>query len=225
VKLTKVFGLAALAAVAAMAFVGVASSSAAVLLESVICKEAPVSEHCPKGKAYDPTVAGFDIHAELKAGTTAKLEAGPIEDECTKSLVLLDKIEYKPHSIHGRIHELTFGGTCTCTKQVAIHLPWLALVTPDVKGGGGKLLASDGGFGSPGGEVVCSGDKCIYESTDATGVTITGGNPAIAKANVELVLNKPASSFFCQFAGNAHWIAEYQVTTPKPLWIALNLTI
>jgi len=222
-KLIKMIGLAAVAAIAAMAFVGASSAAAEVLNESVICKVAPSAEHCPKGQAYNPA-SPFDIHGILKAGTKAVLEAGPIEDKCTESLVLIDEIKYGAHEIMGRIHELTFGGTCTCTKQVAIHLPWLGKAVANAAGGG-TLLASTGGTGSPGGEVICSGNHCVYESADATGVTLTGGNPATATANVELSLNSGASDFFCVFSGASHWKAEYEILSPKPLFLALFLEL
>jgi hypothetical protein len=206
-KYIKVLGLSAVAAMALMAF-GVASASAVTGCKA---NESP----CSAANTYP---AGTTITADLKEGQ-AKLEAGPINDECTESSFDATTLAASGSPLEITINSLTFGGTCTCTTQNAIHLPWKAKISAS-GGGNGTMTAETDGSGSPGGTVICSGNHCTYEAADATGITITGGNPASAAANVELTLNTSQSDFFCVFAGNAHWKATYTITAPAPLFIS-----
>jgi hypothetical protein len=208
VKYIKVLSLAAVVVTALMAF-GVASASAVSA-----CKANEAT--CAAGNIYP---AGTEIHAVLSAGTKATLEAGPITDECTESTLKGSNTQASGSPLDVTFTTLTFGGTCTCATQNAIHLPWTGKISSS-GGGNGTMTASEDGAGSPGGTVVCAGNHCTYENADATGVTITGGNPATAVANVSLSLNSSQSDFFCLFTGSATWKATYEITSPKPLFIS-----
>jgi hypothetical protein len=208
-------GLVAVAAVAVMAFVGAGTASAVTtLLKTTLCKEN--KNPCPASKEW---ALPQTIKAKLPTGKKAVLKAG-VKDECSTSEVVLKATESLEHDIHGVIETVTFSN-CTCTTSAAIHLPWTGLLTANGTGGG-TLLASNSGSGNPGGLVICSGTHCTYEASDPT-VTINGGNPAKAIANVALTLNESESDFLCIFSGTAHWEAEYEVTTQKPLFISLEL--
>jgi hypothetical protein len=218
VRLTKMLGLAAVAAVAAMAFIGAISASAAVLLESVLCKQKPLSEHhCPKGEAVTlPTT----LKASLVPGTESELKA-MVNDKCKTSTIEVLALKSEEHRIHGLIDAgaVTFSN-CTCTTSKAVDLPWLSFLTESVNGNG-TLLAQADGAGDPGLEVVCAGIKCVFKASDPT-VTFDGGNSAGILVTVVLTRTE-GSAFLC---GNlATWEAVYEVTSPIALWVALFLDV
>jgi hypothetical protein len=212
-RLTRILGLVAVMAITAMAFIGGSSASAAVL-KSSLCKVS--TNPCPTASKY---ALPQTVKATLESAV-AKLETSSVTDECTKSEVTLEAKESREHDIHGLITSVTFG-TCTCPTSLAIHLPWLGLLTQNA-----LAATKDGTGGNPGGLVICNiplvgNVHCTYETPEGT-VTFKGGSPALAEANVELKLNTKESDGFCVFTGAAHWIANYKVTTPNPLFFALE---
>jgi hypothetical protein len=190
---------------AIMAFVGAGTASATAL-----CKANETT--CTAGNTY---AIGTSIHAVLEPGQIAHLEAGPVNDECEES-TMQGKSTKAGTPIIGTIEQLTFA-KCSCTTSNAIHLPYKSEGAAGA-GGNGTLTASTSGAGKPGGTVTCAGVHCVYETASAA-VSVTGGTPATAAANVEMALNTGESDFLCLFTGAAHWKANYNVTSPSPLFI------
>jgi hypothetical protein len=66
---------------------------------------------------------------------------------------------------------------------------------------------------------VCGAITCKYSGEVQPGLTIKGGNPAtLIATKAPIPVEDPAKeAFFC--GKFAEWDAEYEITTPKPLWI------
>jgi hypothetical protein len=208
-KYVKILGLAAVAAMALMAFLGASSASATVL-----CTTPNETEGCTM-----PYPAGTEIHASLKAGTSAELTdtSGEIlEDTCTASTVkgTTGNGGSSSTTVSGTTSVLTFGvaGTTPCKNTTTVlngvgnlEIHWISGTD------NGTLTAS--GF-----EVtVNAGISCIYGAS--TGIDlgkVTGGAPATM--DVEAVVKKVGGSFLCP--SDALWNATYVVTSPHALYVS-----
>jgi hypothetical protein len=120
-RIIKTLGLAAVAAIAAMALLGAASASA-----HTICKSNHPLDECPVGDRYTLPVT---INSTLVAGTTATLLSSLGNVVCKKSAVSGKVTENTGESVLGKIESVTFeecklGGTnCTVTTE---NLPYTA---------------------------------------------------------------------------------------------------
>jgi len=198
-------GLAATAAIAAMALLGAGSASATVL-----CKENKSS--C--GSAYPvPT----NISASLVAGTTAKLVSSLGTVECTVS-TSSGQTTTAGTPLLGLIETLTFSScklgktACTVTTE---NLPYAASISASGSGNGSMTVSSDGS-GEPRAFVKCgSAIECIFGQTAAT-LTAVGGNPAVLKAEAIELKIKKNEGFICPSV--AKWTAEYAVS-PAPMFV------
>jgi hypothetical protein len=193
------FGLAAIAAVAAMAFIGASSASATVL-----CKTATVP--CPEKYGAGTIIEGTATNATL----TSNLATVVCGHSAAKTEVA---IEGGPAAtVTGRIINLTFTfcftseGMIPCTVSVQ-KLPYHAEVHWTT-GANGLLTAKSGGKGSPGVNVVCTGViSCTFEKTLFT-LPIDGGNPASVTANkVSLERTAFGSPSLC--GSDASWDVTY----------------
>lgn len=220
-KYVKMLGLAAIAAAALMAFVGASSASATVL-----CQENPIAKEgektgttCPATKAYPKET---EIHAVLDPGTgNAKLVTAFKTIECSESTVkgktsneggLNEKGEDEP--VTGNVETLTFGG-CNCEVKVlsggTLSVSWISGTH------NGTLKSSNAEVTTFCEKTLFGNVHCIYR-TSATDIgVLTGGNPAtmdIEKSNIpRLETNAICSE-------QAEWSAKYEVTSPKPLYVA-----
>lgn len=212
-RFSKMLGLAALAAVAAMAFIGATSASATTLCK---VKENP----CAVGNRYP---AGTVIKSQLKAGTTAKLVSSLGTVECTASTSDGKTEEQTAAKLMGVQETLTFtscklGKTaCTVTSE---HLSYLALVLlltlfPFFH----ILFEASPGHEEPRALVDCGSKalKCFFGAKE-TLLEGESGAPATLKANGVEFERKEESGFLCP--KESKWFAEYEVTTPNPLWVA-----
>jgi hypothetical protein len=205
-KHLKMLGLAAVAAMAMMAVLGAGSASA-----SVLCKTnaSPCPEHYP---------AGTNISASLVKGTHATLTGGFFGDvTCTASTVTgkTSTTGGASSNVTGSVTGLTFTG-CThngekCSSVTAVNLPYHAEITASGKGNG-ALTVKSSGKGNPGAQVSCPGVACTFTTASAS-LGVTGGAPAIAKAN-GISLSREGG--LCP--STANWDAEYTVS-PSPLFI------
>jgi hypothetical protein len=212
-KCLKVFGLAAVGAIALMAFLGASSASATVL-----CKTTPVSNSCPSGWHYPK---GTVIDGTVD--TSIHLVAGPIDSTCTISTVKgkTANTGSATETVSGNIETLTFTG-CTCPTTVtangSLEIHWIAGTD------NGTLTGKNTNV-----EVVCSGITCTY-GTASTGThiglvtesvanssaaTLDIGNPATGKG---ATLPKLGGSFLCPSTGEL--TGSYWITEPKPLYVA-----
>src|SRR5215218_5369860 len=161
---------------------------------------------------------GTTISAQLKAGTSTVLTNSITNVKCTKSRFFATIISFP--TPWGRISipavgvetsecHTSSGTSCTVTPN---NLPW----TGDIGasgGGNGSLSIYSGGTGNPSATVVCGFlINCTFSTAKAT-LSVTGGNPAIVKAN-GVPLER--SGGFCPSTSN--WDAEYEITSPKPIF-------
>jgi hypothetical protein len=202
-KHMKMLGLCLLGVLTAMALVGAGTASATKL-----CSEN--KSPCPAGSTIK---SGSAIKAQLVSGTKSVFTTSFLTVECSEST-----IEGKTTSeggagvaVKGEISSVVWkscktsgGGACTAS---ALGLPWLSEVTGS--GGSGTMTVS-----SAAGKFTC-GFTCEYESKSVS-TSATGGNPALIKAN-KASFNKKGGSFLCP--ATATWTSEYEVTTPKPLFV------
>jgi len=204
-KYIKMLGLAAVAAMALMAF-GAGTASATKLCTVN-------TDPCPAGST-EPVET--EIHATLTANTTAVLETsgGTVLDTCTESTVkgkTAKTAAATGESVKGDIETLTWGNCTRTTTTEAVG----NLELHDAAGADGTLTATgttevtiDTIFGS-----------CIYGT--GTGLNlgaVKGGSPATLSINVGVP--KISGNFACPATGI--WTANYTVTKPTSLFITHN---
>jgi|SRR5690349_20600724 len=203
-KYSKMIGLAAIAVVAAMAFIGASSASATVLCKT---NTLPCSSRYPSGTA---------LKAELTGTNEAVLTSGFAVVKC-KTSVMEGKTDTEGGEtllVHGFIEKVSWtncscnlGGTVTAKAE---SLPWLAELHWNEKTMNGTLLVF-----KPRGSFVCAGTECSY-TTETASATVLGGEPAVIDAEVKLKL--AGGGFLC--SGEATWKGTYTVSAPNPLWVA-----
>lgn len=203
-KYLKIMGLAAVAAMALMAF-GAGSASAVTL-----CKEA--KSPCPEASRY---TSGTAITASLKTKTVATLTSSLGNVVCTESAVSGKTTATSGSPLPGTISSLSFKsctlGSSSCTVTVE-NLPYAASVDASATVGNGTLTTTGQAH------VDCgSALNCIFKK--AVALSVTGGNPALVTANTALELIKN-EGFICP--SSATWDAEYEVTAPKPLFVVAS---
>jgi hypothetical protein len=211
-KHLKMLGLAAIAALGLMAFVGAGTASA-----TTISTDAAGTIKYP---------VGTEIHSTLKSGTSAILEttAGETVATCTTSTVKgkiedpavkTGEVEYPSGTwITGAISSLTWGepegvgGKCSQTTDT---LTKGSLEIMQTTGDAGTVV-------SKASEVTLTlfGVSCVYGTGAGTTLgTITGGEaPELA---INAVLPKISGSFLCPSSGR--WTATYTITSPHALHI------
>lgn len=198
----RILGLALLAAMAAMAVMGAGTASATKLCSVN-------SSPCPAGNTYGK---GTSIKTQLVAGTKSVMSSGFVTISCTESSMNgKTTSEGGAGAVTGDISSVTWknctSGLGSCTAS-SLNTPWAAEITGS--GGSGTLSVKNAG-----GKFTCGGVTCEYEASKAS-VSVTGGNPAKAKAS-SVSFSKIGGSFLC--SSSASWTSEYEVTSPKPLFI------
>jgi len=207
-KYVKMLGLAAIAAAALMAFVGASSASATVL-----CKTEgtgpPTGTTCPALQAYG---AGTEIHAVNT--TTVKLDTTFKTVECTGSTIKgSTSNEGGPtETVTGPEGELTFTG-CNCTVNVlkagTLEIHW-------IEGTHNGTITSNGSEVTVNCSTIFGNVHCIYVTENDSIGDLTGGNPAIFHSTA--VIKRKKTDSIC--AEQSTWTATYEVTSPKPLYVA-----
>jgi len=216
-RLTKVFGLAAIAAVAAMAFIGTSTAGAIVL-----CKELVTT--CPAGSQW-PTgtqILGLATNPELLGGLAIK---------CADSTVVGETTAASGNPLPAKITSLAFGilptptlgaGCTGCpfgliTLVHANNLPFTASLELQDKTVDKYALVATGKA-----TVLCTNSKheaqfeCGYERTILSPITHTGTHPLHSSSgnlpkieiNAALTLTL-GSEFFC--GSSATWDANYVI--------------
>jgi hypothetical protein len=192
-KHLKIFGLAAVAAAALMAFVGAGTASATTLEVGGVAKNSSV-----------------EINASLAAGTSALLKdsAGTTTDTCTESTVK-GKTEgtFTGEKVGGKVGTLTFGKcshTTTVIKPGGIHIVWIVGTTNGtVYSTEAEVTVLSTAFGA---SAICKTGSGTHLGT-LTGVF--SGSPI-------LHLNSKIS---CGILGTATWTGTYTVTSPSGLGV------
>lgn len=209
-KHLKVLGLAAIAAVALMAFLGACTASA-----TVICKTQPTNGECPAGWTYS---AGAEGEASLAAGTTAVLETttGEALITCTELSVesVLDSAGGATATATSHVASVFYSG-CTHTlfflKNGSTELHWIPGTS------NGTLTITNNEV-----TVIIFGVSCNYGAYGTGGPitvdlgTVVGGNPA--SITVNSVFPKTAGGFLCP--NDARFTGKFVATAPTAAWVA-----
>ena len=202
-KYVKILGLAALAAMAVMAFVGAGTASATTLCKTSGSPEAG----CGAGKG--------EINAEtdniVGTSTNAKLTSPIANVVCNHSETEIDPASSTGSPILGSITKLTFTGECrteggtACTVTVK-NIPYEAELE-------GTTLTAKDAVGA-GAKVVCGFlINCEFLANEAK-LTITNGSPTTATAS-KVVLKRNGG--ICP--ETAEWDAVYNTTSPAGLTV------
>lgn len=211
-------GLAAVAAMAVIAFIGAGSASATVL-----CKVTPTPNtteaKCPAASTYGP---GTVIEA---TSTNPTLTAEPVGVTCTHSIVKGETTTTGGASstVLGTMTTFDFTGckeklfNTSCTVK-SVNTSYLMELHWTSGSHNGTLTAKNHGFGEPGASVSCPfvGLNCVFGAEPT--VNVTGGNPATVTAT-EVPLTIKAEGGFTECPEEAFWDATYTVLAPKPLWV------
>jgi hypothetical protein len=203
-KHLKILGLAVVAAAALMAFVGASSASATVL-----CKEGK-GEVCPEGQTYP---AGTKIEAKLVAGTKAKLVTAFKTIECEESAVSGETSAEEAEPLTGPEGTLSFS-KCNCETVNVLKAGTLS--TTWIAGTNNGTLSSTGSETTVQCASLFGTVHCIYVTEKTDVGTLAGGNPA--KLTAKATIPRLTTDSLC--AEKSEWSAEYEVTSPKPLFVA-----
>jgi hypothetical protein len=200
-KYLKMLGLAAVAAAALTALIGVGSASA---LGGAICSTAttPCSSKWP---------AGTEMEFSLKSGGSARLTTteGSTLDTCTSSTVsgTLTSNPGGATPASGKNDSITWGG-CTVTTD-----------TIPGKEGGLQIVASSAGSGAVSANATIEVtvnvfSSCNYGVNSGTFLgNISEGEGTAAKFTANAVAKKLAGGFLCP--ETTKWVAEYVLTKPS----------
>jgi hypothetical protein len=202
-KPLKLLGLALVAALAAMALAGTTSVSA----KAILCS---TNTNPCTGTKYG---TGTKFIGNLKAGTVSTLTTSIGNVVCKKSTIRGATTNAEGH---GELTSLTFTecalGSTTCEVK-AVNLNYTVTFIPTGGGNGDLTITPKAGGGNPGASVVCgSFINCTFSSSHIV-LRLIGGNPAILIAQ-EVELSR--SGGLCPSISK--WDAEYEVTSPKPLF-------
>lgn len=209
-KLIKAFGLAAVVAVVATAFIGATSAQAA---DTIV--------RCSKPDTL--CTAAHTVGGTLNLTATAsnpELLGGPLPEKCTSSTTTASATSEKmfENEWAGTINTLTFTGCSPCTS-VTSPGNFAARIT--MNEAGEYILLSTGEATISGG-FFCFGNKCRFRGKDIE-LTIedNGGHP-IAFANHEPLELVEGSKSFCGETGE--WLAKYTTTSPsEEFWLRLGV--
>jgi hypothetical protein len=209
-KYLKMLGLAAVAAMGLMAFLGASSASADVLCTT------NTTPACAKGWGIT------EVKTSLKKETSAVLSTTAGEElvTCTESSVS-GTIEKQGEGIEpeGPISSLSFGGCNHTTTTIAngslkvetrisLDKEGHEVHTNTVTASGSKVT------------VAILGITCTYgPGTNPISIgDLTVGAPAVIDVNT--VVNKVEGGFLCP--STAKWTATYQVTNHTGVWVAVK---
>jgi hypothetical protein len=203
------FGLAGIAAIAAMAFLGAGTASATTL-----CNTAAGA-----GKCASPYPTGTKISAS-SSEAILKTNLGTVI--CKKATTTGKTTNAGgAGAVTGTVEGLTFTecklGSTNCTVT-SVHLNYTASVAW-TSGNNGTFTVGKGTGGAPGAHVVCGALIDCTFTGEGIQLDVDGGAPALVLAKEE-VLAKESGGFFCP--STSTWTATYTVSAPNPLFIAAS---
>jgi len=203
-------GLAAVAALALVAFSGTSGAAAS----AKVCSTSGTGAACASGHGSEYTTQHY--HGESAPGGVPAYTSGFARVECPSTIT--GEVD---HSGFFTIQSLSFAAaSCTstlgsCTVAKATGLPWKGATAVTTTAPNGKLeIGNTIGF-----EWSCGGVNCQYSALSAGTrgeITVKGGEPAVLTAS-KVPLSKIGGSFFC--SATAEWDAAYTVTTPSSLFL------
>jgi hypothetical protein len=202
-KYVKTAGLLAFASAALVALMGTGSASATVL-----CNNNTSTTACSSKIA-----AGTEIKSKLTGSAVLETTGGTTLDTCTGGEVN-GKVENAGSStttVSGKNSAVTWSGCTVETKTLApgsLEIHWVSGTdNGDVTGSGTEVTVNTGFFGA-----------CVY----GPGIgkllgRIVGAIKAVITITVTIPLTKNESGL-CP--SETKWTANYEVTTPSPLFVA-----
>jgi hypothetical protein len=174
--------------------------------QTVLCTESAAP--CPAAKADGE---GTEIKASLVSGTKSKIATEFKTIECAKSS-LTAKVTSTGEKIGASVEGLSFE-ECNCEVKV---LGKGTLELEHIAGSNNATTKSTGAETTIKCSTIFGEVHCIYK-TEATDLgTLEGGSPAKLKVSVAS-LPRLTTSGLCKEI--AEWSAEYEVTSPKPLFV------
>jgi hypothetical protein len=190
-KHLKMLGLAAIAAMGLMAFVGAGTASATTLFTD-----------SAKTVKY---LKGTTFHWTLVPGTSWILTAptGTVVTTCTSATIHGTTENETGATITSKISSLTWGGCAQTTHTIA---------------NGSLSINSAGEVTGVGTQVTSAifGTSCTYGTGTGTKLgTLTGGAPAKLKVNA--TVSRIAGGFLCPASGD--WEGEFVVTAPHATFV------
>jgi hypothetical protein len=209
-KYLKMLGLAAIAAMGLMAFVGAGSASATVL-----CTTTTTPSCVNSATEVDKYAAGTVIDATLKNGGSATLtsSSGGTIATCTGGTVKgkISNAGSAAATVSGNIESLTWTGCSQTTHTVANG----SLEIHHVSGTHNGTVTGNGSQVT----VAIFGTSCTYGTGEGTHLgTLTGGTEPILK--IATTVSRTAGGFLCPLT--AGWDAEYVVTEPHSLFVTAS---
>jgi hypothetical protein len=189
----------------------------------ILCKaegaSSPTGTICPAGEAYPKET---EIHAVSEGNLVLTTGSEFTEITCKKGTVSgkTNNEGSATETVTGSVEakNLTWGecstpnGACTVTtvKGGTLEVGWIS-------GTHNGTLRSNGAEMTSNCASIFGNIHCIYAPPEENLGTITGGNPAtidIEKAPINIV----STSGLCP--SGPKWDAKYEITTPKPLYVA-----
>lgn len=202
-----------------LAVSALALASAGPASAEVLCKEGPVMELCPAGKAYglETVFTGHTGGARfVNAFITAECESDIAGDPTENAGA--------GNGLKGNITELDFAGCTGCESLTAEGLPYKFHL---LAGPSTITLNQGGGGGVPRIKFVnCTGITCIYGAA-AIVLKFKSSTNAATPARIEVgteapVLQKQAGSNAACPATITWTEANYEITEPLPIWLTRN---
>ena len=214
----KTLALAALATAALMAFGGASSASATVPCKTNVVGS-PTGTTCPANQAYP---AGTEIHLVSEGNVVLTTGSEFTELTCKKSTIIAKSnnegsaTETVKASIEAK--NFTWGecstptGPCTYTtvKGGTLEIHW-------IEGTHNGTLTSNGLEFTSSCNSIFGSIHCIYEPATEHIGTITGGNPATTDIE-STPINIISTGGLCPSGSILD--VKYEVTSPKPLYVA-----
>jgi len=214
------FGLAMIAAVAAMAFIGASSASATVLCETTPTGTNPAICHTGWDIGANAIIKGTAVNPELTSNLADVVCAhSETEAEITNT-------GGASSTVTGTIKTLKFTQCKTTVTNVPCNvtvenLPYHAEVHWITGTHDGTLTVKEhNGKGAPGATVTCASViECTFDS-DLFDLDIDGGNPAVVTAEEVPLTNNGGA--ICP--STAKWDATYKaVGTTTAIWVAKEM--
>jgi hypothetical protein len=201
-KYLKMLGLAAIAAMGLMAFVGAGTASATVLCTATETPCSTAHEISPSNDQHlVATQTGTGILEEDKAVNPATL----VTCSGSELTALSTKTGGTVETPTAEVKTLDWSGCTSTVTTVATG----SLEIHHIEG------TDNGTVTSSGTEVTTAilGVSCTFKGTDLG--TLTGGTSPVMDINA--TVDKTAGSFVCP--AHATWTATYNITTPTPLYV------
>jgi hypothetical protein len=213
-KYLKMLGLAAVAAMALMAFVGAGTASATKL-----CKNSTSTVVCS-----EPYGVGTEIKSKLTGSAILETTGGTTLDTCTGGEVngKIEKEGSATATVSGKNSAITWTGcsvptTTLATGELEIH------AKPELNSKGELVDTDNGTLTASGAEVTVNTGffgACVYGTGTGKDLgTLLGGSPATLAISTNVTLTKNESGL-CP--SETKWTAEYTVTEPKPLYVSTS---